>query len=334
MKILFIGKKGVSLTGAGTYDNLLYRELCKRHEVTIYSCEQDLEAEWDLAHCSDLKHLETIVTERLRCPLVVDSHDYYWIRYHHFFCLDFPVRFLLQQYRKIRYRRLFRSIDGIILHAQYVYDLYDHPHKYLNFYYGLDYSRIESRPWDEKENLILFVGGDYFRKGIHRLLRAMPIVLKKVPNARLMVIGNDYRYVKAFARFLARGLPVEFVYGMPLDELYRTYGKAKAFVMPSEIEAIPLVSSEATMAGVPPILSDAGGNPEIVLDGKTGFIVPLDDYGKLADRIVCCLTDRELSEHLIAQGREFLGQFTTVRMMERLEEIYVAIIADYRKRHK
>jgi glycosyltransferase involved in cell wall biosynthesis len=257
----------------------------------------------------------------------VDSHDYYWVRYYHFFCLDFPVRFLLQKLRRAKYRFLLPHIDGIILHGRYVYDLYEHPHRYLNFYYGLDYSEISTRPWEERENLILFVGGDYFRKGIHRLLRAMPKVLEKVPDARLMVIGNDYGYVKAFARFLARGLPVEFVYGMPRAELYKAYSKAKAFVMPSEIEAIPLVSSEATMAGVPPVLSDAGGNPEIVLDGATGFTVPLDDYDMLADRIVQCLNDRELAERLVRQGREFLGQFTTERMIDRLEEIYRDVIA-------
>ncbi len=96
--------------------------------------------------------------------------------------------------------------------------------------------------------------------------------------------------------------------------------------MSSEIEAIPLVSSEATMAGVPPVLSDAGGNPEIVLDGETGFIVPLDDYDLQADRIVTCLTDREVSERLVARGREFIGQFTTDRMMSRLEDIYLDVI--------
>ena len=332
MKILIIANTGESLTGGGTYQANVLRELSRRHTVKVYESDTDLEEEWDIAHCLNLKHLSPDLARKLRCPLVVDSHDYYWVRYFHFFCLDFPVRFLLQQYRKIMYRRLFKHIDGIILHGQYVYDLYNHPHKYLNFYYGLDYSQIESRPWDEKENLILFVGGDYFRKGIHRLLRALPLVLKKVPDARLMVIGNDYGYVKSFARFLARGLPVEFVYGMPRAELYKTYGKAKAFVMPSEIEAIPLVSSEATMAGVPPILSDAGGNPEIVLDGKTGFIVPLDDYALLAERIAQCLTDRELSARLVRQGKEFLGQFTAERMIGRLEEIYEAVIRDERNR--
>lgn len=322
MKILLITSRGEALTGGGTYQANVVGELKKRHQVDIYEPGMALDGDWDLAHCLNLKHLDPQLAKQLPCPLVVDSHDYYWVRYFHFFCLDFPVRLLLQQLRKIRYRSLFKYIDGIILHGQYVYDCYDHPGKYLNFYYGLDYSEIGSLPWEKKENLILFVGGDYFRKGIHRLFRALPEVVRQVPDARLMVVGNDYWYVKRFARLLSRGLPVEFVYGMPRSELYRAYGRAKAFVMPSEIEAIPLVSSEATMAGVPPILSDAGGNPEIVMDGKTGFIVPLDDRELLARRIVQCLTDRELSERLVRQGREFLGQFTTDRMMSRLDEIY------------
>lgn len=327
MKILILARKGESLTGGGTYQANVLRELARRHTVKIFETEKDLDEEWDIAHCLNLKHLSPSLVRKLKFPLVVDSHDYYWVRYFHFFCLDFPVRFLLQKYRKIKYGSLFKGIDGIILHGQYVYDQYDHPHKYLNFYYGLDYSEIATLTWEEKENLILFVGGDYFRKGLHRLFRAFPQVLAKVPDARLMVIGNDYGYVKQFARFLARRLPVEFIYGMPLSELYSTYARAKAFVMPSEIEAIPLVSSEATMAGVPPILSNAGGNPEIVLDGKTGFIVPLDDYALLAERIISCLTDRELSERLVRQGKEFLGQFTTQRMVNRLEEIYHDVIA-------
>ncbi|GAB7027035.1 glycosyltransferase family 4 protein [Geotalea toluenoxydans] len=326
MRVLIIANQRESLTGGGTYQANVLRELRRRHEVRIYQSEADLEEEWDIAHCLNLKHLSPKVAAKVRCPLVVDSHDYYWVRYYHFFCPDFPVRFLLQKYRAFKYRRLFTFIDGIILHGRYVFDLYDHPNKYLNFYYGLDYSEIKTRPWEEKENLILFVGGDFFRKGIYRLLRALPKVLEKVPDAKLMVIGNDYWYVKLLARFLARGLPVRFIYGMPRDELYKTYGRAKVFVMSSEIEAIPLVSSEATMAGVPPVLSDAGGNPEIVLDGETGFIVPLDDYDLQADRIVTCLTDREVSERLVARGREFIGQFTTDRMMSRLEDIYLDVI--------
>lgn len=328
MKILIIGKNAESLTGAGTYEANLVRELSARHEVKVYNSPEDLEGDWDIAHCTDLKHLTFRVAGKLRCPLVVDAHDYYWVRYYHFFCLDFPLRFLVQKYRRLKYHFLFKRIDGIILHGQFLYDLYEHPNKYLSFYFGLDYSGIGTKPWRERENLILFVGGDFFRKGLPRLLRALPRVLEKAPDARLMVIGRDYWYAKALVCFLGRGLPVDFRYGMPRSEVYRTYSRSKVMVLPSEIEATPIVVAEATMAGVPPVLSDVGGHPELVQDGKTGFLFPLDNTEMLADRIVACLSDRELSENLVAQGRKFLEQFTIDRMMERLEEIYRDVIAE------
>ena len=327
MKILLILKTHTSLTGAGTYESILHRELVKRHQVKVYETEKDLEEVWDVAHCSDLKHLPFGLAKKLRCPLVVDAHDYYWINYYHFFCLDFPLRFLLQKYRKIKYGLLFPHIDGIILHGRFMFDIYEHPHKYLNFYFGLDYAGIKKRPWDERENLILFVGGDFFRKGLPRLLRALPKVLRRVPTARLKVIGNDHWYARWQACFMSRGLPVEFAFGLPQTEVYTEYERARVLVLPSEIEALSLVSAEATMAGVPPILADIGGMPEVVEDGKTGFLFPLGDTEILAERIVACLTDRELSERLVSNGQEFFGRFTVERMMDRLDEIYSEVLS-------
>ena len=327
MKILLITKTRESLTGAGTYEAILSRELANRHQVKVYESEKDLEGEWDIAHCSDLKHLPLGVACKLRCPLVVDAHDYYWINYYHFFCLDFPLRFLLQKYRKMKYHYAFRHIDGIILHGRFMFDIYDHPNKYLSFYFGLDYTGIEGRPWQEREDLVLFVGGDFFRKGLPRLLRALPLVLRQVPTARLKVIGRDHWYARWLARFLSLGLPVEFAYGIPRAEVFREYGRAKALVLPSEIEALSLVSAEATMAGTPPILADVGGMPEVVRDGVTGFIFPLHDTNMLAERIVSCLTDRELSERLVRNGREFFGRFTIELMMDRLDEIYRDVVS-------
>jgi glycosyltransferase involved in cell wall biosynthesis len=327
MRILLITKNSESLTGAGTYEANLVQELSKRHQVGIYRTEADLEQDWDIAHCSDLKHLSFSVANKLRCPLVVDAHDYYWVKYYHFFCLDFPLRFLIQKYRWLRYRLLFRHIDGIILHGKFLYDLYQHPNKYLNFYFGLDYSGIATKPWEERENLILFVGGDFFRKGLPRLLKALPLVLKQVPDARLMVIGKDFWHAKVLARFLARGLPVEFCFGMPREEVYRTYARSRVMVLPSEIEATPIVVAEATMAGVPPILSDVGGHPELVKNGKTGFLFPLGNTMLLAEQIVTCLTDRKRSEEMIRHGHDFLQELTIEKMMTRIEDIYSDLLA-------
>lgn len=322
LNVLLLTRPSLSLTGSGTYEANLLRELGKCCNVKLYESEQDLLGDWDIAHCTNLKHLSWSVAGRLRCPLVVDVHDYYWVHYYHFFCPDFPLRFLLQKLRRLKYHFLFRRIDGLILHGQFLYDLIQHPRKYLSFYFGLDYSEITPKPWQERDDLILFVGGDYFRKGLHRLLRALPLILKKVPTAKVLVIGKEPLHSRLFARFLSRHLPVEYIYGMPREQVYQTYGRGKALVLPSEIEATPLVIAEGTMAGLPPVVSKVGGHPELVQHGVTGFLFDLDDTEALADCLVLCLTDPERSRQLVANGQIFLKQFTIEGMMTRLEEIY------------
>lgn len=322
LKLLLLTRPNLSLTGSGTYEANLLKTLGERFEMRLYRSEEDLDEKWDIVHCTNLKHLSYRLAKRLTAPLVVDLHDYYWVRYYHFFCPDFPVRLLLQKWRRLKYHLLFRHIDGLILHGQFLYDLIPHPCKYLSFYFGLDYSAISPKPWDEREDLILFVGGDYFRKGLHRVLRALPLLLEKVPTARLLVIGKEPLHSRLFARFLSRNLPVDYIHGMPREQLYQTYKRGKVLVLPSEIEATPLVIAEGTMAGLPPVVSRVGGHPELVQHGKTGFLFDLDDTAALASHLEQCLTDQQLSEQLVTNGQRFLSQFTMNRMLDRLEQIY------------
>ena len=69
MRILVIARKGESLTGGGTYQANLLRQLGKRHEVKLYESEADLDEEWDIAHCVNLKHLPLQLAKKIRCPL-------------------------------------------------------------------------------------------------------------------------------------------------------------------------------------------------------------------------------------------------------------------------
>lgn len=327
LNVLLLTRPNISLTGSGTYEANLLQELGKHCNIKLYESEQDLESDWDIAHCTNLKHLSWSVARRLRCPLVVDVHDYYWVQYYHFFCPDSPVRFLLQKLRRLKYQVLFRHVDGLILHGQFLYDLIQHPRKYLSFYFGLDYSAISPKPWEERDDLILFVGGDYFRKGLHRLLKALPLVLEQVPTAKVLVIGKEPLHSRLFARFLSRKLPVEYVYGMPREQVYQTYGRGKVLVLPSEIEATPLVIAEGIMAGLPPVVSKVGGHPELVQHAKTGFLFELGDTEALAGYLIQCMTRPELSQQLVNNGQDFLKQFTIDGMMMRLEEIYRNLIS-------
>jgi glycosyltransferase involved in cell wall biosynthesis len=88
------------------------------------------------------------------------------------------------------------------------------------------------------------------------------------------------------------------------------------------------------MAGLPPVVSRVGGHPELVQHGKTGFLFDLDDTEALADSLIQCLTQQDMSSQLVANGQAFLKQFTIGGMMTRLEEIYRDMISAQQKKEQ
>jgi glycosyltransferase involved in cell wall biosynthesis len=85
---------------------------------------------------------------------------------------------------------------------------------------------------------------------------------------------------------------------------------------------------EAMAAGKPVVATDVGGSPEVVIDGKTGFLVPPKDPEALASAILHLLADRELARNLGEAGRiRVESEFTLEIMVARLEELYDSLLA-------
>lgn len=329
MKILFVTKKNGSKTGAGTYADLLIERMKQKHDVKVYESEEDLQEKWDIIHVTDLKHVSNKLLKKLPKPVVLDVHDYYWMKFYPFFCLDFPLRFLFQKYRKVKYGRLLKKADAIITHCKYVNDMITHKKKYV-VWIGIKPEPLVSQDETiERENLILFVGRDYFRKGIYPLLKALPLVLREVPDARLLVVGKEYKHSIRFAKFLSRGLPVEFVDGMARDALLKIYKTAKVFVLPSHIEAVGIVNLEAMASGTPIVASRVGGIPEVITNGENGLLVDAGDYQGLSRAIIRCFKDRSLTDRLTKKGYErFQSSFLVQYMIESVESVYRDIVRD------
>jgi glycosyltransferase involved in cell wall biosynthesis len=114
---------------------------------------------------------------------------------------------------------------------------------------------------------ILFVGGDFARKGGPDLLAA----LRAIPEAELDVVtGSDVEAVPADVRCrVHRGLrPGD----LALQDLYR---RADVFALPSRGDCLPQVLAEAAASGLPLVATATGAMPEIVRDGTNGFLVPV-----------------------------------------------------------
>jgi glycosyltransferase involved in cell wall biosynthesis len=166
-------------------------------------------------------------------------------------------------------------------------------------------------------------------KGVETFLEAAPHVLKRVPSARLAVIGNGSldSTLKRDARALRLDGRLRFFgYSPPSARQLRSLD---VFVLPSPWEAFPIASLEAMACGVPQVATNVGGIPEAVRDGTTGLLCPPNDPYRLADQIVRLVSDPGLRARMSHASRERHRRFFTLeRMLDRTAAVFDRVAAD------
>ncbi|MEK7469342.1 MAG: glycosyltransferase [Planctomycetota bacterium] len=173
---------------------------------------------------------------------------------------------------------------------------------------GVDRSRPEA----------LFVGRLEPQKDVRSLLAAWPLVRKRVPEARLRIVGKGPQEAEL------RGLGVEGVEwcGFQAD-VAPFWRSARVLVLPSKWEGLPNVVLEAMAWGLPVVATAVGGSVELVREKVTGYVVAAGDPLSLADRLSSILEDREMAKSMGEKGREVAGREYTVSGMVRAnEELY------------
>jgi glycosyltransferase involved in cell wall biosynthesis len=141
----------------------------------------------------------------------------------------------------------------------------------------------------------LFIGVDFERKGGPDVIRAFAEVRRRLPSARLTIVGG-YPAGDVAPGVVSLGL----VRGA--DALSAVIRSASLFVMPSVWEPFGIVFLEAMAAGIPCIGSDAFAMPEII--GETGSVIPPNDVDRLAREMYRYLSDERLSADRGGAARE------------------------------
>jgi len=152
---------------------------------------------------------------------------------------------------------------------------------------------VESSEPVEGEGYLLFVGRLRIRKGVEVLLEALRELRRRVPRAVLRIAGDGEHRERLECRTAGLGLEgaVSFLGTCGASRVRALLRGAAALVVPSIYEGMPLVVLEAMEAGVPVVASRVSGIPEMVVDGETGWLVPLEDPEALAGALEEVLGD-------------------------------------------
>ena len=168
-----------------------------------------------------------------------------------------------------------------------------------------------------EKKVIVSVGRLVHRKGQDVLIEAMPAIIKDVPEAHILMIGEGpYRsYLENRVKALSLQERVTFIGRIQYADLPQYICAGDLFVMPSrsrlaglEVEGLGIVYLEASACGLPVIAGNSGGAPDAVLDGETGLVVDGTKKADVAAAVVELLLDPDRAKAMGIAGRQWIIQ--------------------------
>jgi len=176
---------------------------------------------------------------------------------------------------------------------------------------------------------VVFVGRLAAVKGIDIAVRAMAVVRRSHPSARLTVVGDGPLRSETEALAVSLGVDVTWRGALPFDQVLDELSTATLVVAPSitatngQPEALGLSLVEAQACGIAVVASRSGGIPETVVDGVTGLLAEEGSVDETANHITRLLGDSELRSRLGRAGREHVTrEFDLATQSRRLSELY------------
>lgn len=198
----------------------------------------------------------------------------------------------------------------IYRHARHLFVMSEHVRQSLIDQYALDPDRITSIGAGSNVDMdpiaadnngyanktILFVGIDWERKGGPNLLAAFERVVAEEPEARLVIVGCEP----------AVSHPrIEVVGRVSREDVKTRMSQASIFCLPTRIEPFGIVVVEAFHHGLPVVATRLGALPDLVEEGKTGYLVQPDNSAALAGALLKLVRDPEQCRRFGEQGRAF-----------------------------
>ena len=197
---------------------------------------------------------------------------------------------------------------------------------------GIDLGRVAAAPRAELHGelwlphdapLVGNVAALVPHKGHRHLVDAAALVLRKQPDARIIIAGEGELRPSLEHQIRQHHLEKHVILTGFRTDILSLHKAFDIFVMSSVTEGLGTSILDAMACGKPVVGTTAGGIPEVVVDGETGLLVPPRDAGALAEAIIRVLSDRSLRERMGAAGLARVQErFSAEIMVKKTLEVY------------
>jgi phosphatidylinositol alpha-1,6-mannosyltransferase len=242
------------------------------------------------------------------------------------------------------YTRLYHDVPVIVANSRYTQQLLTR--------HGVDARKVHVvHPWLEPQwwegppepglvlnrfglsaaRVILTVGRLSRRKRQDAVIRALPRVLQRVPDAAYLLVGSGEQepYLRSLAQECGVAERVFFAGSVRREELMGYYDACSVFVMPSQrtgplVEGFGIAFLEAQARGKPVVAGRESGAEEAIRDGATGRLIDPDATEELAETMSTLLSDRSLADEMGRAGRRHVAAQHNGAVIERLCALLVS----------
>lgn len=235
---------------------------------------------------------------------------------------------MLGQIRTNQLQRVTRKLDRLVVLTKQDYIQWKQTHR--NVVHIVNPSPFNvPKITKSHEKVVIAVGRLDMQKGYEFLIDAWKLVAAKHPDWALHIWGsgdldtmlrNKIRSMELDGQVNLKGVSVE---------IEKEYESASFFVMSSMYEGLPMVLLEAMAYGLPVVSFDCEWGPrEVIEDGRNGFLIPVEDTVKLADKINLLIEDPELRDRMSDEAVTISQKFDTDIVMKQWDGMFKMLTGD------
>lgn len=193
-------------------------------------------------------------------------------------------------------------------------------------YYPRDVSKLRPEFARPDEKILIHISNFRPVKRVSDVVDIFAKVSERLPS-RLLFVGEGPELSKIIAKVKELGLSDRVTFCGKQDDVAQVISLADVMLLPSEKESFGLVALEAMACGVPTVGSNAGGIPELITHGETGYLAEIGDTEQMAEYVYQMLSRPEQYELMVEKclyraRRTFCNDITTVQY----EEIYYRVL--------
>lgn len=184
---------------------------------------------------------------------------------------------------------------------------------------------------EKKKDSVLFVGSFHQHKGLEIAIRAMDLVFKNIPNAKLVIIGKgnseDTARIEELIKELGIKNNIEFLGQKKNEETLKEVLRNELVIVPEQwpSEFGPVILVETMALGRPVVGSKIGSIPEFIKDNENGFIAEHDNPEQFAEKIIYLLKNKNQAENLGEKSKDIFNNIFGGNQEDAMLKLYTDV---------